>query len=248
MIVQNLKGETKVYDKLFKENRDIFIDPAQSLKIYQSIGIFPLVHKKRKKLLDLGCGAGIHSLNFAKMGFRVTGIDISVEGLKIAKKKAQKRNLKIRFLLRDILKNKFASESFDIVIFMNSLHHFYYSGLEKALQEAKRVLKKSGIMIICEPNNLHFYNYLAYSIAHFFKKHQSLINLKYLDEMFTVNERSLDPYKLLPFLEKDFRLVSFKFFPYTAVLNKRRKILNILLFFLPRKYRFDHFSLKLIKK
>lgn len=248
MIVQSLKGETKVYDKLFKENKDIFINSAQSLKIYQAIGISPLFHKRGKKLLDLGCGAGIHSLNFAEMGFQVTGIDISVEGLKTAKKKAQKKSLKIKFPLRDILKNKFASESFDIVIFMNSLHHFYYSGLEKALQEAKRVLKKSGIIIICEPNNLHFYNYLAYSIAHFFKKHQSLINFRYLNETFTVNERSLNPYKLLSLLEKDFRLLLFKFFPYTAVLNKRRKILNILLFFFPGKYRFDHFSLKLIKK
>jgi len=41
----------------------------------------------RAAILDLCCGTGRHSIELAKLGYAVTGLDISEELLRIAKKK-----------------------------------------------------------------------------------------------------------------------------------------------------------------
>ena len=48
-------------------------------------------------VLDIGCGTGIYSCAFAKLGFDVKGIDLSDNSIKIAKKSAKSLNLKIKF-------------------------------------------------------------------------------------------------------------------------------------------------------
>ena len=51
-----------------------------------SLRYFP---KDKKKLLELACGTGIQSVRFAKVGFYVTGLDLSEDMLEIARKRAK---------------------------------------------------------------------------------------------------------------------------------------------------------------
>jgi SAM-dependent methyltransferase len=55
-----------------------------------------------KEILDIGCGTGTHAIELAKRGYKVTGIDISSVMIEEAKKKAEKKNLKIDFKLQDM--------------------------------------------------------------------------------------------------------------------------------------------------
>ncbi len=50
---------------------------------------------KGAKILDMGCGVGRHSIELAKRGYRVTGIDISQKMLEKAKNGPKKRVLKL---------------------------------------------------------------------------------------------------------------------------------------------------------
>lgn len=50
-----------------------------------------------KKLLDFGCGNGIHSIFPAKCGAEVVGIDLSEPSLEIAKERAEKEKVKVSF-------------------------------------------------------------------------------------------------------------------------------------------------------
>lgn len=51
------------------------------------------------KMLDIGCGTGRHSIEFARRGYDVTGIDIAETYLKEAIKKAEENDLNINFKL-----------------------------------------------------------------------------------------------------------------------------------------------------
>ena len=55
-------------------------------------------------IIDVGCGTGRHSIELAKRGFNVTGIDISEGMLKEAEKTAQKENVKVKFIKADAVK------------------------------------------------------------------------------------------------------------------------------------------------
>ncbi|HZT42647.1 MAG TPA: class I SAM-dependent methyltransferase, partial [Chthonomonadaceae bacterium] len=53
-------------------------------------------------LLDLCCGPGRHSLELARRGFRVTGVDRTVFHLETARKGAQAENLNVGFVQEDM--------------------------------------------------------------------------------------------------------------------------------------------------
>lgn len=45
------------------------------------------------RILDLGCGPGLYALEFAKLGYKVTGIDFNRESIKYANKNSRLNNL-----------------------------------------------------------------------------------------------------------------------------------------------------------
>ena len=50
-----------------------------------------LEFNKDKKILDIGCGTGRHSLELGKRGYNVTGIDLSESMINQAKRKRKER-------------------------------------------------------------------------------------------------------------------------------------------------------------
>lgn len=55
-----------------------------------------------KTVCECGCGTGSMAVRFAKMGFKVTGLDISPAMLDVASRKARGEGLEIRFIQRDM--------------------------------------------------------------------------------------------------------------------------------------------------
>ncbi|MGN0665421.1 MAG: class I SAM-dependent methyltransferase [Huintestinicola sp.] len=73
--------------------------------------------KGNEKVLDLACGFGRHSLELARRGFDVTGVDITPAYMEYAAEQAEKENLNARFICSDIRDVTFENE-FDIVLNM----------------------------------------------------------------------------------------------------------------------------------
>ena len=68
-------------------------------------------------ILDIGCGTGRHSLELARRGYKVTGIDLSGSMISKARAIAEKENLEVDFLEKDARSLNFF-ESFDLAIML----------------------------------------------------------------------------------------------------------------------------------
>ena len=93
-------------------------------------------------LLDAGCGSGLFTYMAIQAGAQVIGIDAANGLLEVARR----RNPQNNFLEEDLEDLPFADESFHSVVGFNS---FQYAGsFEKAMEEAARVLKPRGKLVI----------------------------------------------------------------------------------------------------
>lgn len=105
-----------------------------------------------KTLLDFGCGMGEESVYFAKLGARVTAIDISDVGVATLRRRAEAHRLDIRAFEMRCDPTSFEANSFDVVHGMGILHHV---GIDAALAEVWRVLKPGGVGVFLEPMGDH---------------------------------------------------------------------------------------------
>jgi ubiquinone/menaquinone biosynthesis C-methylase UbiE len=124
--------EEKKPERLFNE----FLEVPAMLKAVGNIG--------RKRLLDIGCGAGIHAKKYFQKGANVEGLDISRTMIELARKNCPQA----RFKVGSITKLPYKNSSFDTVT--ASLCMDYIRELDKAFSEVNRVLKKGGLFYYSE--------------------------------------------------------------------------------------------------
>ena len=104
---------------------------------------------KRGRLLEMGCGAGNLSINFAQAGYTVTGIDIAPTAINWANENAAKASANVTFIQGNVLEGAdIADGSFDIALDGRCFHCII--GLDRAhfLRTAHRILRNNGILVI----------------------------------------------------------------------------------------------------
>ncbi|MFP4001801.1 MAG: class I SAM-dependent methyltransferase, partial [Thermoplasmata archaeon] len=101
------------------------------------------------KVLDQCCGIGRHSLELARRGYQVTGIDLTGSYIEEARKKAEDEGLEVEFIEADMRDFKRKVE-YDAVI--NFFTSFGYSRDDsenrKVLQNAYQSLKPGGKFLL----------------------------------------------------------------------------------------------------
>ncbi len=116
-------------------------------EFYEVPSILKAIGKiKGKKLLDIGCGAGVHTNKYAQKDAIVKGIDISKTMIAMAKK----RHPNLEFKVGSITNLPYKNSSFDIAT--SSLMIHYVDDLKKAFKEVSRVLKKGGLFYFSTDN------------------------------------------------------------------------------------------------
>lgn len=82
---------------------------------------------KGKKVLEVGCGIGTDTINFARAGAEVTAVDLSTESLSVAAQRAKVFGLdhRVRFLEADAerLAEVVPVERYDLVYSFGVIHH-----------------------------------------------------------------------------------------------------------------------------
>jgi len=109
-----------------------------------------LLAGSRPRVLDVGCGDGTFTRQFAKLHpGQLAGIDIRERKIDEARVAAAAAGVAIAFHNASAEAMPFADGSFDVVMFSNSLHHM--ADIDLALHEAVRVLAPGGLVYIMEP-------------------------------------------------------------------------------------------------
>jgi len=103
------------------------------------------------KILDVGCGAGYISLELARAGYQVTGIDIAEQAIKAARETLAANPFKKNFgsLQYKVTTLEKVSGSYDAVLFSGVLHHL--NQVNAVLRKSIQLLKPGGLLLSSEP-------------------------------------------------------------------------------------------------
>jgi SAM-dependent methyltransferase len=108
-----------------------------------SPAFFELVPRAGARTLEVGCGEGRVSRDLAARGHRVTSVDGSPTLIRLARD-ADARGA---YLVSDAAALPFVADSFDLVVFYNSLMDV--DDMEGSIREAARVLSAKGALCAC---------------------------------------------------------------------------------------------------
>ena len=99
-----------------------------------------------RRVLDLGCGRGRWSREYASRGADVTGVDISPDAIQILAREMPRH----RFLCCDIVALQFPGQGFDIVNSVTVLQHLPEENQRVAIDLISKWLKPGGTFVLLE--------------------------------------------------------------------------------------------------
>jgi len=121
------------------------------IKQYESEMLLKFLNPLAKdKILDVGCGTGIFTIDVMAFGPMITGIDISQPMLRKAMDKTSQSGF--TGICADMCALPFADNSFDKVLSMTAIE--FVVDAKKAIDEIDRVAKKGGSIVVTTLNSL----------------------------------------------------------------------------------------------
>ena len=100
-----------------------------------------------KRVLELGCGIGTDTINFARAGARVTAVDLSSESLAIARQRADMFDFSDRITFYqgngEALSSLVPVEPYDLVYSFGVVHHTPHP--DRAVMELRKYLRPGGV-------------------------------------------------------------------------------------------------------
>ena len=117
------------------------------------------VKSSGRRVLEVGCGYGILSLELARNGLDVVGVDVSPKSIEVAIKYRDENPYNetfgsLQYSCADFFQMEFENGQFDSVVFFRSLHHM--AEPDRVLEKVSNMLRKGGKLIISEPVRGHY--------------------------------------------------------------------------------------------
>ena len=143
-------------------------------------------------VLDCGGGPGRYAIWLAGLGYSVTLLDLSIENLRVAQAQAKDAGVNLTESVHGTATDlsQFPDNHFDMVLLLGPLYHLANQWEQlQALLEAKRVLKKGGVLFAAFLNRLALVRYIAR-----FQPDLVLQDVDMIDSVLTNGDASSDKY------------------------------------------------------
>lgn len=141
----NEENLIKYYNK-FNEDKRLYtrhglVEFLTSMKYIKEA----LKDKNNPKVIDIGAGCGRYSIELSNIGYEVHAVELVKHNLRVIEKKSDKVKT---YLGNATNLSNFNDNSFDLVLLFGPMYHLISEEDKiKALKEAKRIVKKDGIIM-----------------------------------------------------------------------------------------------------
>ena len=178
MTFSSSPGEFPSWDDLYAKNS------VESMPWY-SANLDPDVYSEldesdhRGRFLDIGTGPGTQAIALSKMGFSVTGSDLSENAIK----KASLLGGSVRFVVDDILNTKLEKRSFDYILDRGCFHVLSPEDRSTYVKNVSLLLDDSGVLFLKvfsdkEPRQFGPYHFSEIDIHKLFSTHFEIKRIK----------------------------------------------------------------------
>lgn len=128
-----------------------------------------------RRLLEIGCSAGLGLLTAKKLGFEVAGLELSPDSVRTARELLPG----VEIFSGTVLEAPYPDNSFDVVVLLDTVEHFQKPHAE--LEACARLLAPGGDMVIVTPNTVSLTHRLSPHLwPHLVIEHSTLFNPKAL--------------------------------------------------------------------
>ena len=129
--------EKEAWDHRYNKNNFYIFGKMPSSFLSDHLHYLP----KEGSVLDIAMGEGRNAVFLAKLGYKVTGIDISSVAIKKAHQLAGEQETKIKTINASMNDHHFAPKSFDVILC------FYYIN-RKTIRSYENLLKDDGVLMV----------------------------------------------------------------------------------------------------
>ena len=110
------------------------------------------IHRYAKpgaRVLEIGAGTGRYSIALAKEGYEVSAIELVEQNYEVLKQNGSSLSNLQAFQGDALDLSRFSDEEFDVTLVFGPMYHLYeQKDVHKALDEALRVTKKDGVILV----------------------------------------------------------------------------------------------------
>jgi SAM-dependent methyltransferase len=128
-------------------------------KLHHLLRLVDFDGRRGKKVLDVGCGAGVDLVRFARAGAIVTGADIAPAAIDLARRNFEIQRLDAELVVADGESLPFPDGQYDLVFAHGVVQ--YTSNPRALVAECRRVLKPGGQAIFQVYNRISWLNLLS---------------------------------------------------------------------------------------
>jgi SAM-dependent methyltransferase len=122
------------------------LDAYHFEKLYHLLQLVDFASWRDRDVLDVGCGAGVEVVRFARAGARVSGVDAAPEAIGLCAESLRQQRLRAGLAVADGEALPFPDGAFDLVYAHGIVQ--YAADDRRVVEECRRVLRPGGLLIV----------------------------------------------------------------------------------------------------